>query len=430
MRRSVPIWVYPTSLLVIGFTCGFGMSRVEVGSESPFSRFTYGGDADAARSILSNVLGGIISITTLTLTITIVTLQLASSQYSPRLMKRYLRDPSIQLAVAFFFFVFAFTIPVLFHVRSGNDETAESVPALALSIVIVLAVLMLVGLVYFVYHVTRSVRVENVLEQIAQGANRVLHDYPGPGWHQDRPPVPDDASVLLATDSGFLVAVDVQAIEQRLGTGEQIWLDGGIGTYVIESAPLARYSGKRNTDDITAIVSDAVSLGPERDDQREFAFGLREIVDIGVKALSPGINDPTTAIVSLHVATRTLASAAQVGTVDQAGAIDPLVVIPQTSWRELVFSTFDQFATYGAGDVQVMRALVGAIKQIIALAPEAAGTARLGDTLDSMEFHLSTASLADSERDAISEELTDARRLLRAQPSNGSNVRSTTPDDA
>lgn len=216
IRRTVPFWFFPAIFLVVGFGCGFAMSRIEIGESSPFNSVTYSGNAEASRSLVTNVLGGIISITTLTLTITIITIQLASSQYSPRLMKRYLHDRKIQLTVGFFFFVYAFTIPVLFHIRAAGEASSSFIPHVALTFVILLAVLMLGGLIYFVFHVTRSIRVEKILEDIARTTNRVLDNSPQLGENREAPAVGDDARVLLATGSGFVTRIDVATLDESL----------------------------------------------------------------------------------------------------------------------------------------------------------------------------------------------------------------------
>lgn len=416
MRRTFPIWVFPTMFLAIGFACGLALSRIELGPDAGLSFLAYGGDAEAARSLLSNVIGGIVSITTLTLTITIVTIQLASSQYSPRLMKRYLRDRSLQLTMSYFFFVFAFAIPVLFHVRSGDTDEERYVPDVALSLVIVLAVLMLGGLVFFVYRVTRSVRVENILEDIAEAAIRVLENGPKLGEGDDPPAVSNDATVVLARRSGFLNRVDVTHLDEHLGAGERIWFEVGVGDYVIAGAPVAWYRGEVDAEHLAALVDEALTLGSERDEHREFAFGLRQIVDIGVKALSPGINDPTTAIVSVNVATRALARAASSTSVERSDRADGGVVLPRPSWSGLVFVTFDQFITYGSGDAQVIRAIARSAKQIVALAPPEADTERIGDMLDSVDAHVSASNVLESERAVIAAQLDDCRRLLAERP--------------
>lgn len=199
---------------------------------------------------------------------------------------------------------------------------------------------------------------------------------------------------------------------------DRIWIDAGVGDYVVDRAPLGWFSGVEDIDVVSKLVNTAVTLEPERNEEREFAFGLRQIVDIGVKALSPGINDPSTAIVSLNVATRTLASAAETVSAD-TGETDGAskVVVPQPSWSELVFSTFDQLANYGCGDVQVCRAIVSSVKRLVTIAPSSASTDRLRDTLDSISLHVAASYLAPSEREAIEREVDDCRRLLRTDPS-------------
>ena len=421
VRRDFPIWVFPITLLAVGFVCGFGLSRVEIGDGSPIHPLTYGGDADAARTLASTVLGGVVSITTLTLTITVVTLQLASSQYSPRLMKRYSQDRSIQVTTAYFFFVFAYVIPVLFHIRSGQDAASRYVPGLALSALIVLAVLMLVGLIYFVYHVTLMVRVENMLDEIADQAVRVLETSPQIDEHDSFPEIPEDATVVTARRSGFLIEIDSDELVSRLGADDRIWFDCGVGDYVVEHAPLARYRGDLDRSAVAAALDRTVRLEAERDDQYEFAYGLRQVADIGVRALSPGVNDPTTAIVSVHVATRVLAAAAEAATVRSASVdagvdIGAVVVVPRPVWSDLVAATFDQFATYGSSDAQVVRAMLRSLEILISLAPSQTNTTRLSESVAAIDLRLDAETFTESDRTAFSASLDGCRRLLERHP--------------
>jgi|GEM_PF-4282350 len=412
-RSALPIWVIPVGSLAFGFVAGSLASRIDLGDDSVLARFTYGGDADSSRSLLSSVIGGIVSITTLTLTITVVALQLASSQYSPRLMKRYIRDRSIQCTAGLFFFVFAFTIPVLFHVRSGDNPGGSFVPDVAITFVIFLAMVMLIGLVYFVYRVTCAVRVENILDEIARSALTTLGDRPP---HADVVRTEPDAagSVAVHSDrSGFLTDVDVSGLIDRLPADARLTFAHAVGDYVIEQLPIARCSTTAPTSTISEAVNAAITIGTERDERTEFAYGLRQISDIGVKALSPGINDPTTAIVSLDAATRILAVAATSGTRPVSSSTDRAEVqVPRVPWGELTFSTVDQFATYGCGDVQVARSLVAAMTTLIVISPGDLADQRLADALDSIETHLAEATIAPSESGSLRTSINGCRRLL------------------
>jgi len=367
----MPIWVLPILFLAIGFVAGSIVARIDVAQDSGWTKIAFGGDADSARSLVSNLLNGVVSITTLTLTVTIVSLQLASSQYSPRLMKRYLRDRSIQFTVAFFLFSFAFTLPVSFAIRTASDTDDEQVPQLALSIVVVVSMLALVALVYFVFHVTRSVRVENVLSRIAdeviQGLDAGLRLSDG-----EMPQPHGDARTVPARQSGFMTGCDRDALAADFEDGDEVWFVVGVGDYVVAGSELCLVTGGSRLDE---QILRHVNVAPERDGSSEVAFGIRQITDVGVKALSPGVNDPTTAITSIHTATRTLVAAAQ-RMRDRRSEVDGAsrrVHVPVPSWNELVADTVGQFAVYGRNDPQVMRTLTTSLERLADSAPRRDG---------------------------------------------------------
>lgn len=399
MRWKVPIWVLPILFLAVGFAAGSVVAQIDIAEDSAWTTVAFGGDADSARSLVSNLLNGVVSITTLTLTVTIVSLQLASSQYSPRLMKRYLRDRSIQFTVAFFLFSFAFTLPVSFAIRTANEDGEESVPQLALSIVVVVSMLALVALVYFVFHVTRSVRVENVLSRIADEVVEGLDDGLRLG-DGDVSESPEDARTLLARHSGFMTGCDREALAERLDHGDEIWFVVAIGDYVVAGSELCRIVGPAALDD---EVLRHVNVAPERDGSREVAFGIRQITDVGVKALSPGVNDPTTAITSIHTATRTLVAAAWRMRDERTDADRIPVHVPAPSWSEIVADTIGQFAIYGRNDPQVVRALTASLERLVSAAPRPDHS--LLQVMDSIREHLAESRLPTVElehaRDAL-----------------------------
>ncbi len=311
------LWPIPTAAVLAALLLGVGLPEVDaaVGGElSPTaSEWLFGGDAGAARTLLAAIASSLITVTSLTFSLTVVTLQLASSQFSPRLLRSFASDQLVQGTLALFLATFTFALTVLRTVRSaGAGDQSEFVPKFAVTLAFLLAVASVVALVLFLAHLTELIRVESMVRNVHREASGTMQAvlgerHPGVG---DQPPTlrpPLDAVQLLAGDDGFVnrldqkrllaVAVDEDAI---------VRLDVHPGGYVVRGTPLgtawplAPGSLRQEVADrIDDRVARCVHLGFERTKSQDVGFGLRQLADVASKALSPGINDPTTAIHTL-----------------------------------------------------------------------------------------------------------------------------------
>ena len=328
-----------------------------------------------------------VKVTSLTFSLTIVTLQLASTQYSPRVLRTFSRDRFVHVTLALLLATFTYALTVLRSIGDASNQN-DFVPRLSVTLAYVLAVASVVALALFLAHLARKIRVATIRD-VHSEVDRTMPDecwtsgrQPGAaGPSPDLPPrLPGDASqwqeaLLCATSSGVLLSVDEEAlITAARDAGAVDRLEVLPGGSVVEGTPIARARGVegRHLDEparqeLERRVGAAVSTGFERTDGQDVAFGLRQLVDVTVKALSPGINDPTTAVEGLgHVAAllRQFAGRDLGPRVLRDEADTPWVVLARPGLPELLDLAVAQPCRYGADEPQVLARLLELLRQV------------------------------------------------------------------
>ena len=269
--------------------------------------WVFGGGAKGARGVLEAIAGTMITVTALVFSITVVALQLASSQLSPRVLRTFMADRDNQTVLGFFIGTFTFALLVLRVVRSPVEGSGGFIPSLSVTVSIVLVLLSVALLIYFVHHAANTMRASVVIDRAARATrDLIIRRYPeygertaqtcSPGWLDSLP-----TGSVRAEESGYLQTINVDGLfelaEQRDLT---ILATPRIGAFVLSGAMLASVWPADALDDgIARSVRKDLVLGPERTLRSDVGLGLQQLSDIAVKALSPGINDPTTAIICI-----------------------------------------------------------------------------------------------------------------------------------
>ncbi len=309
------LWPLPTVGVGLAVVLGVGLPRLDARIDprlpSGVTIYLFSGGANAARSVLSAVASSLITVTSLTFSLTVVTLQLASSQFSPRLLRTFTRDRFVHVTLALFLATFTYALTVLRTVRTAADGQQVFVPQLSVTVAFVLALASVVGLVLFLAHLAREIRVETMLETVHTDASATIQQLlpeRDPATHGDpTPPPPAGAVPLPAGSSGFLVRVDEAALLAAAVEADAIlWVDRLPGSSLVAGTPLGvgwpRGAAQFDADTWTRLcdrVRASISTGFERTQVQDVAFGVRQLTDVATKALSPGINDPTTAVHAL-----------------------------------------------------------------------------------------------------------------------------------
>jgi len=273
--------------------------------------YLFGGGATSARAVLEAISGSLITVTALTFSLTVVTLQLASSQFSPRLLRTFTRDRVVHVTLALFLATFTYALTVLRTVRDQADQQPQFVPQISVTLGFVLALASVLCLVIFLAHLAREIRVETMLRTVhaqASSTARGLLARRDPVAATSALPVPPaTATLLLADSSGFLVGVDEQALlAAAVDADAVVLLDRPPGSSLVEQTPVGlawTNSGLPFEPEVLERlrhkVDTAVTTGFERTEDQDIGYGLRQLTDVASKALSPGVNDPTTAVHAL-----------------------------------------------------------------------------------------------------------------------------------
>ena len=252
----------------------------------------YSGSGEGARSLLSAVASSTIGVAGTIFSITIAALSLASGQMGPRLIRNFVRDPRNQIALGTFLGTFAYALTVLRTVRTGDE--GAFVPDLGVTGAMALALVCVGTLVWFVHHVATSINVETVVgavheDLVAAIGSDALSEPP-----LLSPSEPVRGEAVAASDSGFLQAVDADALADWAAKRKvEVALRVRPGAFVPHGAPVAIISA--STEDAREAVDRALTFGPRQAALQDLEYPVRQLNEIAVRALSPGINDPFTA---------------------------------------------------------------------------------------------------------------------------------------
>ncbi len=271
-----------------------------IASEMDPLSWTFGGGADSARQILSTIAGSMITITGVTFSMTMVALVLAAGQYSPRVLRTFTRDRTSQVVLGVFVGTFVYTLLILRSIRGGDDAY---VPAVGVTLAILLAIVSLGLFLLFIHHIATSIQasslIENVARETLEEIERLFSDdvaLVGPArGGSSTTPLPAEGRIATSS-SGYIQSFDTGAlVRAATEAGACVDLRLGPGDFVSGGVPIAVVSDPAAVPALEEALESALSLGHQRTVREDPAYGFRQLIDIAVKALSPGINDPTTA---------------------------------------------------------------------------------------------------------------------------------------
>ena len=366
------LWFIPTVCVVFVVVLAEVLMRVDRAHPDAVSLFE--GGAESARGMLSTISSSMITFTGLVFTITIVVLQLASQQFSPRVLRTFLRDRHSQLALGVFVATFTYALMILREVRSPDGSGEEFVPNLSIAAALVLVILSLALFVDYIHHIAQSIRVGTITGSIGNETRAAIADIYD-HEHTDEPvPLPTGVTVTTVPSprSGVITSLDRdRLVSIARETDTVIEIVQAIGDFVPQTAPLLRIHGDAPMRH--APFTDCVALGMERTMQQDPAFGFRQLVDIAEKGLSPAINDPTTAIQCLdemhdllrRLVTRAFPSGQRF---DSDGRLR--LAFPVVSWDGYVSLACDEIRHYGRDSIQVHRRMRSMIADLLSIAPE------------------------------------------------------------
>ncbi len=358
VTRAV-FWLVPTLCVLAAIGLAIGLLAVDQQLGAARAVFLFPGPPTAARGFLSAIVQAMITFTGLVFSITIVVLQLTSAQFSPRVLRTFLRDRTIRFSLGIFLATFVYAMVVLRGVRGTGGHSGD-VPRVAVTASFVLVLLSVGMFIRYVAHIVNMIRAATIIDSIGREARACLarlHPVDATGVLPGVTLGPLNASVC-APDPGVLVAINVRAIvELARATNCEVVFVPSVGTYVPGGAVVLNvHGGSLDPNRLLALVS----FDTERTLGQDLAFAFRQLVDIAQRALSPAINDPTTAVQAIDVlhdllrrlATRHLTPGTHA---DAEGNVR--LIVPQLSFAGYLGLAVGQIWRYGAEAVQVPQRL-------------------------------------------------------------------------
>jgi uncharacterized membrane protein len=331
-------------------------------------------DPDTARTILSAEASGMIAFTGLVVSIGVVVVQFGASQYTPRLVSRFTRDPIVKHSLGIFI---APAIFALVSLRSIGRDGSEVVPSLTIGVNMVLLIAAVLAF-FALVSLLDLLRPRRVIAQMVGQASRAIRQvYPFPLDKAPRVDAIADAPVTAVVShdggSGVLSALDrARIVRAAARTGAVVEVAIGIGGYVPQGAPLFIVRGPVEGLDERELRRAAI-VAEERTITQDPAFAIRAIVDIALRALSPAVNDPTTAVQVLDALDRMLIELSfrrlERGRIsDRDGQLR--LVYPNPGWAEVLDLALTEIRHYGANSPQIARRMRALILGLIEQAPE------------------------------------------------------------
>lgn len=307
---STSFWFVPMLLAVGAIVLSFATLALDkTFSNATASVFGYDRGTDGARTLLSAVASSVITVAGVTFSITIATLAQASSQFGPRLLRNFMRDKGNQLVLGTFTATFLYCLLVL-RAINGTGNTAF-VPHLSVTIGLLLAVISIGVLIYFIHHVASSLQADYVIASASHTLDTTIarlfpknEEQGGSARTRDRcvQDIPEDfdhtASPIPAVKSGYLQTIE-SAHLTRLATKHDVLLrvECEVGAFVVQGKVLVlRWPAKQDDDKLRNEIQRAFLIGMRRTTTHDIDFAIDQLVEVAVRALSPGINDPFTAM--------------------------------------------------------------------------------------------------------------------------------------
>jgi uncharacterized membrane protein len=362
------LWFVPVMCVIAGVVLSYVTLWLDELSGYDLIPRSFTGGPDAALTILGAVATSMVSLAALVLTITMVVVQLAMGQFSPRIVQPILKDKPSQFAIGIFVGTFAFAMLAMRQVLIGSSGPGR-VPGLTVVVAFVLVVVSIAVLVLYVHHIGRSLRVSALIELVGEDTRRLLDaQYPGPDE-----PRPVDRSLVAATSSGVLCHVEFERLVEAARNADcTLHLIPAFGEFVASGAPLLRVEGELTEDQLDE-ARDAIVLGLERTLDQDVAYGLRLLVDIAERSLSDSpFLDPTTAVQALdrlhdclrHIARREFHDGQFT---DAEGVVR--VTLRVMNWEAYVHLAYDEIRQAGAGTPQVARRMRASLEDLVQYAP-------------------------------------------------------------
>jgi uncharacterized membrane protein len=379
-RLRTSYWFIPSLMAVSAAGLSFLTGHLDKLMNVKWARSTgwiWAGGPEGARNVLATIAGSTITVAGVVFSVTIVALTLASSQFGPRLLRNFMDDRGTQVVLGIFVSTFLYCLLVLRTIR-GTDVTTF-VPFLSVTCGLIFAVASVGFLIYFIHHIPTSILAENVIGRVAgelrSGIDRLYPEEAGSGREpvNGAPELPprfeDESREILSKTSGYIQAIAVDNLFEITKREDLIFrLAVRPGDFVIAGTLLTEvWPGEKFKDDIVDQVHRNFFFGRQRTPTQDVEYCIGQLVEVAVRALSPGVNDPFTAITCIDwlgaalicLAKRKIPSGERF---DDEGRLR--LIVEMTDFAGFVASALNQIRQYGNKSVAVIIRMLDMLARI------------------------------------------------------------------
>ncbi|SDY10778.1 DUF2254 domain-containing protein [Citreimonas salinaria] len=364
-------WFWPTTMTLAAVILGFLLPWLDdrIGTDwirsVPFLRAT---QVDGARAILTTLAGATLGVAGVAFSVTIVAVSFASSNYGPRLIGNFMGDKTNQVVLGVFVatFVYCMTVLSTVHARLELAQSTQEafVPQISVLFAFALTLAAVGALIGYIHHIPESINIMNVTAHLGDKLRRsvasMLDDEDRRQREEEGPadvepwtaaPPGRDATILRAETAGFLQQVDLDRLASLARErGVQITIHHAPGAFVVQGEIVLSAQPPRDGDDaLLRRLRDCATLGSNRTDVQDLLFLSDQLVEVLGRALSPGINDPNTAMLCLNWLAAGLTAFARREPARPARRDDP-VLYRRVTFEEMLDRSFDQMRQYVASD--------------------------------------------------------------------------------
>ncbi|MEO6803873.1 MAG: DUF2254 domain-containing protein [Granulicella sp.] len=368
-------WFLPSLMLFVA--AGFALlllfvdERVDPGIKASLP-WAYSGGPEGARSLLSTIAGSMITAASVTFSLASVALSIASQQYGSRVLRNFMRDRITQILLGTFVSTFIYSVLVVRSIR-GSDFSGGFVPAISVTVAIVLSVISLILLIYFVHHVSTSIQASHIVAVISEDLKQTIPKlYPSAAgrpdkeaaqWAKDR----EGAFVSISADQyGYLQSIDLDRLMELAKKTDSVFeILIKPGDHYVSGADLVHCWGSSLQPEDQCGVQESFTFGDDRTALQDIRYQFQQLTDVVVRALSPGINDPFTAINGIDALASGISRLAQqprASEFRQDESETLRLIVPRPSLEGILDDTVGHIAIYASSDRFVMAALKRVLK--------------------------------------------------------------------
>ncbi|MCB9957411.1 MAG: DUF2254 domain-containing protein [Rhodospirillaceae bacterium] len=413
-------WFLPIIMMIGAVILAVATLRLDTWLQDAFPDVSIGllrASADSARDTLSVIATALITVTSLVFSMTLIVLTIATGQLGPRLIAIFKADRTTQVVLGIFVSTFIFSLLLLRWVVPDDVDPGASATAVSLTLAQLLALISLIMLVYFVHHLSEMLQADTVISLVGRSIDRgVESEFPPvdggrPPEGEGIPEAFDRLAVnVLAPASGYLQTLD-RAKLFKLAVCEDALIAVQLrpGEFVLRGAPIARvWPMDTVRGDLKDRIAGAFVLGPKRTPAEDLEYAMNAVVEIACRALSPGVNDPFTAVACIDRLTDALGLALR--------RLDPpgfrhgedgrlRVLWDRFGFADLLNGSFNPIRRSAAGNVLVLQSMIQALARLAPLCADRHRRDALVDQKAIFAELVATAGLLSSDRQALESQL-------------------------